>query len=139
MSCAYKILFELENHLRQFIEKNMRSTYGSRWWNNGIPLKLRENIEKLIQQERSLGWQVSQTDNDTEYLHFGDIGSIIIKNWRGCFEEFFQDQIKITSKLDELEKIRNSIAHTRMLSLEGSKKLEMHSQEIENMMNSNLI
>ena len=31
MSDAYEILYRLENHLRQFIEKNMRSKYGSDW------------------------------------------------------------------------------------------------------------
>lgn len=140
MSSGYEILFKLENHLRQFIEKNMRLKYGSDWWNSGhIPLKVKDNVDKLIHEEHSLGWQVSETNNDTEYLQFGHIGNIIINNWRDCFEQFFNDQIKITSKLDELEKIRNSIAHTRMLSKEGSRRLEMYSQEIENMLSSNPI
>jgi hypothetical protein len=140
MSGEYEILFRLENRLRQFIEKNMRLRYGSDWWNSGhIPLKVKENVDKLLNDERSLGWQVSETDNDTEYLQFGQIGNIIFKNWKDCFEQIFYDQIKITSKLDELEKIRNSIAHTRMLSQEGSKRLEMYSQEIENIINSNPI
>jgi Swt1-like HEPN len=93
-------------------------------------------VDKLISDESSLGWQISETNNDTEYLRFGHIGNIIFRNWNDCFEQSFHDQIKITSKLDELGKIRNSIAHTRMLSQEGSKRLEMYSQEIENMMNS---
>jgi hypothetical protein len=140
MSGEYEILFRLENHLRQFIEKNMRLRYGSGWWNSGhIPIKVKDNVDKLIQDERSLGWQLSETNNDTEYLQFGHIGNIILKNWKDCFEQFFHDQIKITSKLNELEKIRNSIAHTRMLSQEGSKRLEMYSQEIENSLNSNSI
>jgi DNA-binding MarR family transcriptional regulator len=140
MSCAYKILFELENHLKQFIEKNMRTSYGSDWWNSGyIPLKVRANVDKLIHEELSSSWQISDTNIDTEYLQFGNIGNIIFNNWKDCFEQFFHDQIKIIPKLEELEKIRNSIAHTRMLSQEGSKRLEMYSQEIENMMNSNPI
>jgi hypothetical protein len=140
MSGAYEILFRLENHLRQFIEKNMRLRYGSDWWNSGhFPVKVKDNVDKLIHEEHSLRWQVSETNNDIEYLQFGHIGNIIFKNWKDCFEQFFHDQTKITSKLDELEKIRNSIAHTRMLSQEGSKRLKMYSQEIENMMNSNPI
>jgi hypothetical protein len=110
----------------------MRSTYGSDWWNSGhIPLKVRDNVDKLTDEERSLSWQVSVTNNDTEYLQFGNIGSIIVNNWKECFEQFFHDQIRIASKLEELEKIRNSIAHTRMLSQEGLDRLEMYSQEIE--------
>jgi hypothetical protein len=136
MSGSYEILFRLENQLRQFIERNMRLKYGSDWWNSGhIPLKVKENVDKMINYERGLGWQVSEISNDTEYLQFGHIGNIIYKNWKECFEQFFHDQIKITSKLDELEKIRNSIAHTRMLSQEGSRRLEMYSKEIENMLN----
>jgi hypothetical protein len=42
MSGSYEMLFRLENHLRQFVEKNMRLRYGSDWWNSGhIPLKVK--------------------------------------------------------------------------------------------------
>ena len=42
MSNAYKILFMVENRLRRFIELELRSKYGSDWWNKCVSDKVKE-------------------------------------------------------------------------------------------------
>jgi hypothetical protein len=84
--------------------------------------------------ELSLDWKINRPNGDTEYLLFEYLEKIITKNWEEVFEEFFHDQQKIILKLKELESIRNSIAHTRMLSYDGIIRLEQYSQDLLNMM-----
>jgi hypothetical protein len=130
---AYRILFSLENRFRQFIESTMRSKRGAEWWNECVSNSIKKKVDHMRQAERSLGWQVSATNSNAEYLLFEDLEKIITTNWKEVFEPFFQDQQKITHRLKELEGIRNSIAHTRILSMDGMNRLEQYSQDLLNM------
>ena len=58
--------------------------------------------------------------------------NIIIKNW-GIFKPVFGSQSKV-EKLDELEKIRHSIAHTRLLDKKEFDKLNLYYKEFHEMM-----
>jgi len=85
--------------------------------------------------EKNVGWQVTNTRGNIEFLSFEHIQKIIVNNWNDVFESIFQDQNKITLKLTELEIIRNAIAHTRTLSDEGIKRLEQYAQDVFNLAN----
>lgn len=130
MTSAYAILFNLENHLRQFIESKMRSKVGSEWWSIGVTGTVKNRVDEMKEKENKLGWKVSKSDNNTEYLLFEQLEKIITANWKEVFESVFHNQQKIIFRLRELEGIRNAIAHTRMLSPEGMTRLEQYSQDL---------
>jgi hypothetical protein len=102
MSSAYRILFVLENRLRQLIQSTMRSKYGSDWWNNHISDGIKRKVDDMRRDELVLGWQVSASNNNSEYLHFDHLEKVITTNWKGVFEPLFQDQQKIALRLKEL-------------------------------------
>lgn len=132
MSNAYKILFVVENRLRRFIELELRSKYGSDWWNKCVSDKGKKRVDEMRQAELDLGWRISETTGNAEYLLFDHLEKLITMNWKD-FELVFQDQPKIALRLRELEGIRNSIAHTRRLSQDGLNRLEQYSQDLLNM------
>lgn len=132
MSLAYEILFRLENRLRQFIESRMRSEYESDWWEKKVSGKVKEAADKLKQSELNLNWKVSQSENITDYLLFQHLELIITNNW-DAFKSVFRSQSRIVHRLRELEEMRNSIAHTRLLSEDGMDRLNKYSQDILNM------
>ena len=113
MGIAYKILFSLENRLRQFIESRMRAKHGPEWWTKHVSGNLKKNADDMRETEDSLGWHVSAANSNMEYLLFEDLGKIIIVNWKEVFEQVFHNQQRIILRLKELESMRNSIAHTR--------------------------
>jgi hypothetical protein len=86
----------------------------------------------MRQHERSLGWQVSEVNSNTEYLLFEHLQKIIMTNWIDVFWPLFGEQGKISLHLKELESIRNLIAHTRRLSLDGMNRLQQYSQGLLN-------
>lgn len=130
MSSAYRILFHLENRLRQFIESRMRSKYGSDWWNIHVSEGIKRKVDDMRKDELVLGWKVSANIGNSEYLQFDHLEKIITTNWKDVFEPVFQDQYKIAFRLKELEGIRNSIAHMRTLSQDGMNRLEQYSQDL---------
>ena len=125
MGSAYRILFSLENRLRLFNESKMRSKYGSDWWNSYVSDGIRRKVDEMRKDELLLGWQVCKPSNNSEYLHFDHLEKVITTNWT-AFEPVFQDQKRIALKLKELEVIRNSIAHMRVLSRDGINRLELY-------------
>lgn len=131
---GYNILYRLENHLRKFIERKLREKYGATWWTDGVLQTLRAKADSRKGDEHANSWEVSKTSSDLEYLEFPDLGRIIINQW-SIFESTFSDQQATTTKLNELEKIRNAIAHTRTLSGDSFTRLNMYSDEIFNITN----
>jgi Swt1-like HEPN len=132
MSCAYETLFRIENRLRQFIESKLRSKYGSDWWEKYVSHKIKKNVQDMRQMESSLSWKVSTSEKITDYLLFEHLELIITNNW-DVFKSVFHNQKGITHRLGELDSIRNSIAHTRVLSRDGMERLEKYSRDLLNM------
>jgi hypothetical protein len=88
--------------------------------------------------ELKLSWQVSQDKTNTMYLLFEDLEKIILilRNWEEVFKPVFHDQHAISLRFGEPVEIRNSIAHTRMLTQEGMIRLNQYSQDLINMVES---
>lgn len=135
MSNAYEILFHLENRLRRFIESKLRSEHGPDWWDSRVSQNIRKAVDNLKQSESHLSWKVSASENITDYLLFKHLEQIIITNWE-VFKSIFHSQQRIIHRLGELEGMRHSIAHTRMLSQDGMNRLDQYSQDLLNMIKS---
>jgi len=107
--------------------------YGSDWWNIGVSKGLKDKADEMKKAELKVGWEVSSTKTNLEYLSFEHLQKLINNNWKDVFENVFGSQDKIALKLNELETIRNAIAHTRTLSDDGMQRLEQYSQDIFNL------
>lgn len=126
MSYAYSILYALENRLRIFIEKKLREKYGDQWWAEGASQKIRAKAEgRKAEEPHSVLSLIS-------YTEFGELRRIIMNNW-DIFRDTFKSQSGIVGKVDELEPIRNEIAHSRLLSNKQIAKLELFFKEITEM------
>jgi len=126
---GYETLFKLENHLRKFIERKLKESFGATWWSEGIISALQTKADSRKTQEQGASWPIAITSSDMEFLEFPDLGRIIVNNWT-IFESVFSNQNTITTKLNELDTIRNAIAHTRTLSGDSFSRLDMYSTEI---------
>jgi hypothetical protein len=135
MAIAYRTLFNLENYMRRFIEAKLKSLYGSGWWDRGITLSIRKDVNIKRKKEIDAGWKVCETTTNTEYLDFTDLERVIRKNWEECFESYFHDQEKVKSRLTMLENIRNSIAQNRTLTLDSMNRLQQNYDDLIKLMN----
>lgn len=129
---AYRSLFVVENYLRKFIETKLTERYGADWWEKGISSGLRDKADERKSDEQQYGWQVSDTERNLEYLSFPDLSKIIANQW-SVFRPVFEKQSKIELRLNELEVIRNAIAHTRTLTEDAMNRLEQYSDDIFNL------
>jgi len=125
MKKAYENLYTLENALRRFLEKELYAEYGDDWWEEGASQKVREEAARVKANENGV-------EPDINYTLFPDLRLIIIRenNWKNRFETKFVTQGTFIARLEELEPIRNKIAHSRMLNDREILKLELMSKEI---------
>jgi len=124
---AYEYLYILESKLRGLIveilsEKSEKQNLSG--WTTLIQRDIIKKCEKRADKEKT-SHQSLGSDRIVDYLEFGDIKLIIQKNWDE-FSRIFNNQGTIVSKLDELELIRNAVAHNRVLSLQEFKRLEIY-------------
>jgi hypothetical protein len=111
MSDAYIYLYCVENTLRTFIERIAKENYGDDYFSS---LKINKDIETKLdirkKEEIKNQWIRLRGDSEIFYLDFEDLASIISNNW-DIFKNYFPSEYWITTKIQELSKCRNLVAH----------------------------
>lgn len=129
----YTILKELEESLREFIVRKLSMT-SENWWKETIPQDIQKNVEERKNRNAQLWpWTDEAEIEPIHFINFPDYVKIITKrdNWKNIFSKYFVDKKIISSKLRELEPIRNNVAHFRVLRKSQIAKLRLYSEEIE--------
>lgn len=129
---GYERLHALENELRIYILKKLMLKLGRSWWGKAVPEAVKQkkwNSPKEL-KEKELNSKICDSETMLQLIHytnFGDLKKIIEdeKNWNAIFKFIFEDQ-KVIYKLEELEPIRNKIAHNRYLTEENEAALKFY-------------
>lgn len=115
MSELYIILHCLENSVRNFIEHILKIKFGDKWWDSVKNSEFEKKITERKAKETKNKW-LSPRGKSSELFHldWGDLVKIIRK-----FENDFNPHVNeikfVELRLEELEKIRNIIAHNGVI------------------------
>ena len=126
---AYRLLKNLENRIRQFIEKEL-SEINRNWWKQLIPSDVKQNAEeKKDKDENRKNWKFEKQAL-INYINFTDFAKVLTQknNWKEIFQYVFRDK-KIDAQLKEIEPIRNAISHSRDLDPLEGRQLKFYSEE----------
>lgn len=130
---SYETLHGVESKLRHLIEKQL-SRISSNWWLERVPDDVRKNAElRKAKNERPMPWySLKKEEPLISFVDFSDYNKIIRRgdNWRQAFKDIFKDEEWISTKLKEIEPVRNAIAHSRSLTKEQRKRLELNAADI---------
>lgn len=128
----YLKLQQLEESLRVFIESKLKRI-SNNWWKKRIPPDVQLRAEERKKSSAALYPWNEKADLDLiHYVDFTDYLKIIQRkdNWKDVFAKHFKDINVLSSKLKELEPIKNSIAHFRPIPKNQATKLLMYSTEV---------
>lgn len=128
MAKVYPIVYLFENSVRNLIKIVLEKKYGQNWWDNKVPLAVRQEVEKRLVKEKENRWHGKRGAHKIFYTNIGDLNSIITTNWKD-FEELFPSQAWIKSRIDEIELSRNVIAHNNPLSERDIKRLKIYFED----------
>lgn len=128
----YKILRDLETKLRESIQTRLQSI-SSNWWEERIPDDVKRKAdERKSKDEKPWPWYELRDLDPIFYVDFADYVKIIRKrdNWEQVFKLVFKDEEIISTKLRELDPLRNAIAHNRELSLADVERLRLLARDV---------
>ncbi len=116
MQQAYRLLFLLENNLRQLIEQELRKQFGDvDWWEKGATHVAKEESDKH-QRDPKWKWHQSIEGSPLNYVEVATLHDIIVnKNWE-IFKQVVGPKPTFSANLKNLEMPRNVIAHSNVLS-----------------------
>lgn len=111
MSELYAVLYCIENSLRNVIDKILTESFGVNYFDNiVVPKDVKKGIETRKKDEALNKWLPLRGDKDIFYLDFIDLAKLIENNWN-VFKTIFPTQAWISTKIEELYKVRCLIAH----------------------------
>lgn len=114
MSSVYVALYCAENMLRDFIVDRLSETKGVNWWEDCVPTKVKNEVQKLKDQEAKNKYYSNRANSNIGYTMLANLTNIIISNWND-FSDIIPSQAWIASRMDDLEMSRNIIMHTGLL------------------------
>lgn len=123
MARLYAVLFCFGNEVRDFIRETLREKVGEDWLDK-LPTKIKEHAEGRKRTAINDSWLEGEKTDLLGFVEFGHLAQIITNNW-----EHFQiipSQHWLRQRMDEMEKVRNFIAHNRMLLPSEFQRLYMY-------------
>jgi len=125
MARIYVLMNCFENSVRELIKERLREKYDERWWDEGVPDKIKTFASKRQKDARENSWLEGENIELLEFVDFGHLADIIIQNWTD-FQFLIPTQAWLKQRMDELEKARNFIAHNRFLSQNEFRRIEQY-------------
>jgi Swt1-like HEPN len=113
MARLYAVLHCFENEVRTLIRETLAEKDGTDWIDK-LPKKVKEFAESRQKTAFDDSWLEGEKSDLLGFVDFGQLTTIIVDKW-AHFESVIPSQHWIKQRMDELEKVRNFIAHNRML------------------------
>lgn len=113
MARLYAVLFCFENEIRDFIRDALEEKEGVDWQDK-LPAKIKTFAEGRRETAIKDSWLEGEKTDLLGFTDFGHLALLIIDKWEH-FKDIVPSQHWLKQRMDELEKVRNFIAHNRML------------------------
>lgn len=128
MQYAFRLLFVLENTVRELITSRFFDADGTSWFDTRASAQMKSKVNGRRETEDKNQWHTGRNQEPIYYLDFGDLAKLIINNWT-VFEDLLPSQAWVQGRLEDAERSRNVIAHTNVLSAEEVSRLEMYLRD----------
>lgn len=128
MRRAYRLLYVMENIVRDLIASRLEEVDGPEWFDKRATAPMKRAVEQRKAAEEKNQWHAGRNRAPIYYLDFSDLSKLLINHWSE-FEELLPPQTWVQSRLEEAERSRNVIAHTNLLADEEVSRLEMYLRD----------
>jgi len=115
MAEFYLITFCFENSARRFVAKIFSEAYGEDWWNIIKNADFKKKVEERMLREQKSKWICQRGSSPLFYLDWSDLLKIIRK-YENLFTPLIIDLKFIELRFEELERVRNIIAHNGIIA-----------------------
>jgi hypothetical protein len=117
MAELYIILSCYENSVRKLIEDVLQRYFGDKWWDAQAGASLKQKYNDRKDKEQKNKWVQPRGTSPLLYIDWGDLVKLIRKN-EALFLPYIGELTFVENRFEELEKIRNIVAHNGYLKAE---------------------
>ena len=115
MATVYTAVAAFENSVREMISKTLLDEVGENWWNDCVSDKIRRQAEQRREDEEKVRWHTQRGADPINYTMLPSLMNIIRQNQKH-FEPFIHDMDWAASVFDVIDRSRNVIMHSGILS-----------------------
>jgi hypothetical protein len=130
MSKIYEYIYVFENSVRNVISLVLTKKYGQDWWDTHVAKTVKERVQGRINDEGNNPWHGKRGSAPIFYTLIDDLKSIIKNNWTD-FARIFPDQNWIETRIGEIERSRNIIAHNNPLAKRDAERIKIYFEDWE--------
>jgi len=128
MGQVYVAIHCLENSVRNLIRKVLKDTLGEQWWDKAASDPMKKKVGERKSREAKNKWLTSRGADELNYIDWGDLVTLIRK-FPKEFETFIGSTKFAELKLEELENLRNTIAHNGVLPDDEIARIELYFKD----------
>lgn len=124
MGHLYVAIHCLENSVRCLVRNVLSKTLGDNWWDKAASDPMQQKLADRKSREAKNRWLPSRGGDELNYMDWSDLVKLMRK-YHKDFEKFFPDIKFVELRLEELENLRNTIAHSGVLPDDELNRVEL--------------
>ncbi len=128
MGQVYVAIHCLENSVRSLIRTVLKKTLGEQWWDKAASTEMKQKVITRKSRETKHKWLSSRGADELNYVDWGDLVTLMRK-FPKEFEMFIGSTKFAELKLEELENLRNTIAHNGVLPDDEIARVELYLKD----------
>lgn len=113
---VYKILYQLENSIRQFISRVLAANHGSDWWDTLAPRGLKDTVAKRMREEESKAWHQRRSAKPIDYIDLNQLPALVRAAQADFVPAFFESTEWFQHFIDEVYASRCVVCHMNPLN-----------------------
>lgn len=128
MAAVYTAIAAFENSVRKLVSSRLLEEFKDTWWTTNVSEKVRRSAKIRQDDEEKIRWHGSRGQDPINYVDFGNLADIIRQNWT-TFEPYFRSLEWVEHIFDVLERSRNVIMHSGVLSMTDIERVGMNIRD----------
>jgi len=127
MAVVYTSIAAFENSVRKVVKSVLAEKLGDNWWEEAVPEGIRTRAKSRRDDEQKHKWH---TQRGASLIYYTDLSDLpkIVSNHQAAFEDYFSSQW-FSGIIDIIERSRNVIMHSGVLSREDVERVGVHIRD----------
>ena len=132
MAQVYPVLYIFENSVRAFVRLILKEQFGEDWWETGVSKDIKNSVAGREAKDGAEAWYGKRGADELCYTYIGDLAKIVRRNIM-LFQPYFKEVTGgvdfLLMKIQEIEKVRNTVAHHNLLTEDDINLIELYSRQ----------
>jgi hypothetical protein len=128
MASLYALLFCFENSVRDLVADRLADVAGEDWWSKKVSPNIQKSAQGIYEKASANAWLDGAKGRIIDFTTFGQLVKIIIDNWID-FDYLIPSQSWLNQKMNEMEDIRNFLAHSRIVSQREFDRMTLYIED----------